>query len=179
MIFLIKFLFCFIPKLSFKFIENITQCTEKLKRTFLAFQFRYLLIWHKNRRCDATCIFDECTDKELFFYLAAQNHLKVFKNKNRICQKKEPSQKKIEIKPIFIGVNTKNFSQKYYKKYFIVTEKCFKQSQSTLSNRWENHSLGNEKMLWTDNGQLLSISNSLWVSVWEILFSCTIIKKIY
>ena len=117
MIFLIKYLFCFIPKLSFKFIENITQCTEKLKRTFLAFQFRYLLIWHKNRRCDATCIFDECTDKELFFYLAAQNHLKVFKNKKIIsAKKKEPSQKKkIEIKPIFIGVNTKIVSQKYYK----------------------------------------------------------------
>ena len=77
--YLFKYLFCFIPKLSFKFIENITQCTEKLKRTFLAFQFRYLLIWHKNRRCDATCIFDECSDKELFFHRAAQNHLKVFK----------------------------------------------------------------------------------------------------
>ena len=84
LIYLFKYLFCFIPKLSFKFIENITQCTEKLKRTFLAFQFRYLLIWHKNRRCDATCIFDECSDKELFFHRAAQNHLKVFKKKKII-----------------------------------------------------------------------------------------------
>ena len=93
LIFLIKYLFCFIPKLSFKFIENITQCTEKLKRTFLAFQFRYLLIWHKNRRCDATCIFDECTDKELFFYLAAQNHLKVFKKKSYLPKKRTKSKK--------------------------------------------------------------------------------------
>ena len=94
LIFLIKYLFCFIPKLSFKFIENITQCTEKLKRTFLAFQFRYLLIWHKNRRCDATCIFDECTDKELFFYLAAQNHLKVKKNKSYLPKKKNQVKEK-------------------------------------------------------------------------------------
>ena len=31
--------------------------------------------------------------------------------------------------------------------YSIGTEKSFQQSQSTLYNRWENHSLGNEKML--------------------------------
>ena len=103
------YLFCFIAKLSFKFIENITQCTEKLKRTFLAFQFRYLLIWHKNRRCDATCIFDECSDKELFFHLAARNHLKVFKKNTDLPKKKESSHKKIEIEPVFVGVNTKMF----------------------------------------------------------------------
>lgn len=115
----------------------------------------------------------------VFFLSGCSKPSKSFQKKIIFAKKKNQVKKKIEIKPIFIGVNTKIVSQKYYEKYFIVTEKCFKQSQSTLSNRWENHSLGNEKMLWTDNGQLLSISNSLWVSVWEILFSCTIIKKIY
>ena len=85
--------------------------------------------------------------QRIVFLSGCSKPSKSFQKKNIFCKKKEPSQKKIEIKPIFIGVNTKIVSQKYYKKYSIATEKCFKQSQSTLSNRWENHSLGNEKML--------------------------------